>query len=98
MDTGTTIIWRDEAKEDLRDVIHYLSGFPTAYVENWSDELTRKLNLLETFPEMGRIVPEKEVSHLREILVGNYRLLYIYLNNLITIIAVRHQASQLGKI
>lgn len=51
MDTDTPVIWRDEAKEDLR-----------------------------------------------EVLVGNYRVLYIYLNNLITIIAVRHQASQLGKI
>ncbi|GAB4041836.1 type II toxin-antitoxin system RelE/ParE family toxin [Spirosoma jeollabukense] len=58
----------------------------------------KKLGLLESFPEMGRKVPEKEVSYLREILVGNYRLLYIFLNNTITIIGVRHQAGHLGKI
>jgi toxin ParE1/3/4 len=69
-----------------------------AYVDNWSNELTKKLSLLESFPEMGRKVPEKELSHLREILVGNYRLLYIYLLDMITIIGVRHQASQLGKL
>ncbi|QHV97272.1 type II toxin-antitoxin system RelE/ParE family toxin [Spirosoma endbachense] len=77
MDTGAPIIWTDEAKEDLRDVLHYLSRSPLAYVDNWSNELTKKLSLLESFPEMGRKVPEKELSHLREILVGNYRLLYI---------------------
>ena len=98
MDTGTPVIWTDEAKEDLRDVLHYLSRFPTAYVDTWTSDLTRKLDLLESFPERGRMVPEKEMSHLREILISNYRLLYIYLNNQITIIGVRHQASQLGKL
>lgn len=44
------------------------------------------------------MVPEKEMTHLREVLIGNYRLLYIYLNHSITIIGVRHQASQLGKL
>lgn len=98
MDTITPVIWKDEAKEDLRDVLHFLARFPPAYVDTWSNDPTRKLELLESFPEMGRMVPEKEMSHLREILIGNYRLLYIYLNNQITIIGVRHQASQLGKI
>jgi plasmid stabilization system protein ParE len=98
MDTGTPIVWRDSAKEDFRDVLHYLSRYPTAYVDTWTEDLARKLRLLEAFPEMGRIVPEKEISHFREILIGNYRLLYIYLNNSITIVAIRHQSSQLGKL
>jgi len=98
MEAGTPIIWRDNAKEDLRDVLHYLSRYPTAYVDTWTEDLARKLRLLEAFPEMGRIVPENEISHFREILIGNYRLLYIYLNNSITIIAIRHQSSQLGKL
>lgn len=98
MDTGTPIIWKDEAKEDLRDILHYLSRTSSVYVDNWSSDLTKKLSLLESFPEIGRKVPEKELSHLREVLIGNYRLLYIYLHDLITIIAVRHQASQLGKL
>ena len=46
---------------------------------------------------MGRKVPEKELAHLREVLVENYRLLYIYLHDVITVVAIRHQASQLGK-
>ncbi len=94
MDTGTPISWKDEAKEDLRDILHYLSRSSSVYVENWSNELTKKLE----FPEMGCKVPEKELNHLREVLIGNYRLLYIYLHDTITIIALRHQASQLGKL
>ena len=98
MGTSTQIIWTDEAKEDLRDILHYLSRSPLVYVDNWSNELTKKLSLLESFPEMGRNVPEKELSYLREIFVGNYRLLYIYLHDTITVIGIRHQASQLGKL
>lgn len=98
MDSGKPIIWKDEAKEDLRDILHYLSRSSSVYVDNWSNDLTKKLDLLASFPEMGRKVPEKELSHLREVLIGNYRLLYIYLHDMITIIAVRHQASQLGKL
>ncbi|WP_461133529.1 type II toxin-antitoxin system RelE/ParE family toxin [Spirosoma lituiforme] len=98
MDTGTPIIWKDEAKEDLRDILHYLSRSSSVYVENWSNDLTKKLGLLESFPEMGRKVPEKDLIHLREMLIGSYRLLYIYIHDTITIIGVRHQASQLGKL
>ncbi|MBD2753175.1 type II toxin-antitoxin system RelE/ParE family toxin [Spirosoma validum] len=98
MDSGKPIIWKDEAKEDLWDVLHYLSRSSSVYVDNWSNELTKKLGLLESFPEMGRKVPEKELTHLRELLIGNYRLLYIYLQDTITIIAIRHQSSQLGKL
>lgn len=53
---------------------------------------------MESFPEMGRKVPEKDLIHLREMLIGSYRLLYIYIHDTITIIGVRHQASQLGKL
>ncbi|GAB3540339.1 type II toxin-antitoxin system RelE/ParE family toxin [Spirosoma fluminis] len=79
-------------------LLHYLSRSPLAYVDNWSNGLTKKLSLLELFPEMGRMVPEKELSHFREMLVGDYRLLCIYLHDMITVMAVRHQASQLGKL
>ncbi|MGM9511812.1 MULTISPECIES: type II toxin-antitoxin system RelE/ParE family toxin [Larkinella] len=98
MDSGTEIIWRDEAKEDFRDALQYLSRSSLRYTEQWVDELNRKLTLLATFPEMGRIVPEKNTSFFREILVGKYRVLYIYLQKTITIVAIRHSASDVDRI
>ena len=98
MDSVPKIIWRDEAKEDLRDILHYLSRSSVRYAEMWTDELDKKLNLLVSFPEMGRIVPEKNTQFFREILVGNYRVLYIYLHDVITVVAIRHSASNLGRI
>ncbi|WP_083940508.1 type II toxin-antitoxin system RelE/ParE family toxin [Rudanella lutea] len=98
MDTGTEIIWREEAREDLRDVLHFLSRSSLRYVQEWGELLDNKLSLLVRFPEMGRIVPEKSVKHLREIQVGRYRVLYIFLNDVITIIAIRHSASDISKL
>ena len=33
---------------------------------------------LETAPRLGRVVPEFEIDDVRELIVGNYRLIYRY--------------------
>ena len=98
MDTGTEITWREEAREDLRDVLNYLSRSSLRYMQEWGELLDHKLAFLASFPEMGRMVPEKDIKDFREISVGRYRVLYIYLNKVITIVAIRHMSSLLGKI
>ena len=49
-------------------------------------------------PEMGRIVPEKEIRFLREVIIWKYRILYTYLNQEITVIRITHSSRPLGKI
>ncbi len=98
MDAGIPVIWTDEAKEDLRDILYYLSRYPSAYADSWSERLSKKLDLMASFPEMGRMYTDRNLTHLREILIGNYQMLYIYLRQEITIVAIRHQSSEPGKI
>ncbi|WP_407084055.1 type II toxin-antitoxin system RelE/ParE family toxin [Tellurirhabdus bombi] len=98
MDSKREIVWLNEAKEEFRDAIHYLSRSSVRYAEEWVDTFDRKLALIASFPEMGRIVPEKQLKLYREILVGKYRVLYIYLHDKITIVAVRHSASNLDRL
>ncbi len=98
MDSGSEIIWRESAQEDVRDILHYLSRSSSRFAEEWSELLDRKITLLSTFPEMGRLVLGRRFDFFREIPVGRYRLMYIYLNSVITIVAVRHMASDLGQL
>lgn len=93
-----TIIWTEPAKEDLRDVVSYLMRDSDVLAENWVKELEHNLLLLSKFPEMGKMNPEKEIRFIREIFVGKYRIVYSYLNDVITILMIRHQSRPLGKI
>lgn len=94
----TKIIWTEEAKEELKEILDYQLEESFAYASDWSEDVEKKLDLLSKFPEMGRIVPEKELSFFREIFAGNYRIIYTFLNQTITIMAVRHMGSSFRKV
>ncbi|MFN8347180.1 MAG: type II toxin-antitoxin system RelE/ParE family toxin [Spirosomataceae bacterium] len=95
---AATIIWTEAAKEDIRDVVFYLMRDSDVFAENWVKELEHSLHLLSSFPEMGKVNQEKEVSFIREIFVGKYRVVYSYLNGVVTLLMIRHQSRPLGKI
>jgi hypothetical protein len=40
------------------------------------EDAMEKVSTLEVFPAAGRIVPESKWEHAREILHGNYRIVY----------------------
>ena len=52
--------------------------------------IVSSVDRLETFPMLGRIVPEYSDENLREIIVGNYRVVYLFDGSDIGIVAVVH--------
>lgn len=72
------IIWSVKAINDLENI----AKFHSQYSENYTSALIKKLfnkpNLLKQMPEMGRIVPEKNDASIRELIIGNYRIIYQY--------------------
>ena len=93
-----TLIWTDKAKEQARDIYSYLYDGSATYAASWADEVERKLDKLLTFPEIGRIGPEFNVSFIREVFAGQYRVVYTFQNNIITVVSVRSMQQPLGKI
>ncbi len=93
-----TILWNDEAREEMLDIYSYLFNQSPIVAEAWADELEKKQALLETFPEIGRLVPDYNLSFLREIFVKRHRLIYTYENGLLTIRAIRPMGGPLGKL
>ncbi len=92
------IVWSREANRDIDEIFYAMTIYSDEYAQNWADELYKRLQLLEQFPEMGRIVPEKEINFLREIIVGKYRIIYLVFDNQIRIVRVQHSSIPLGKI
>ncbi len=92
------IIWSDRARADLEEIYLSLDGISSVYAQNWIEEVFQKTDSLQRFPEMGKMLPEREISFLRELFAGNYRIVYSFLNDEITILKIKHTSALLGRI
>lgn len=92
------INWKESAREEVRDIYGYFLSLSFALADDWSNELEKKLALIERFPEMGRIVPDYYLSFIREVFVGSYRLVYSTQEVTLKILAVRPMGRPLGKL
>ena len=90
-----TIIWTDFAIEDLRSISDYISRDSKVYADKHVDKLISRVDQLETNPKSGRVVPEINKEEIRELIEGNYRIVYKYVGETVTILRVHHSARQL---
>jgi addiction module RelE/StbE family toxin len=89
------IIWTDLAVDDLKLIHEYISKDSKKYADRLIEKLLERVDQLENFPKSGRIVPEFNLATLRELIEGNYRIIYKVFPSQVTIIRVHHAARQL---
>ena len=89
-----TIRWTRTAKEDLQGIWDYIARDSTYYADKYIDELISATDVLEVFPEIGRVVPEIGDANTREIIHGSYRIMYIIREELVFITQVVHGARE----
>lgn len=93
------VIWTFQALEDIDDVAEYLSQNSSQYTTHVVELILEKTELLATFPELGRIVPETNIKSIRELIIQRYRVIYVLSNKKqIEILTVRHSSKPLGDI
>ncbi|MEE9312047.1 MAG: type II toxin-antitoxin system RelE/ParE family toxin [Planctomycetota bacterium] len=86
------VVWGEKALSEFVEITEYIAE------DNRSASLTMLRKFKEvakrigTFPLSGRLVPEYNNDNVREVIVGNYRLLYIVLMDL----EIIHGARMLG--
>ncbi len=89
------IIWTDFAIEDLRLIHDYISKDSKRYADRFLEKLLERVDQLESFPKSGRVVPEFNIDSIRELIEGNYRIVYKISTTQIAILRVHHAARQL---
>lgn len=62
------------------------------------DRLTRRSQQIAEFPLSGRMVPEYEMTQIREVVEGSYRILYYIKPGQIDVLAVIHGAQILPNV
>src|SRR5437899_1440644 len=70
------IIWTLRARDDLRETAKFIARNNPAAALKLGDEIFKRVDSLEQFPLMGRMVPERKQNELRELIFRNYRIVY----------------------
>ena len=84
------VIWSPLAIDRASEIAEYISlDNPTA-ADKWIDDIFEKVLVLESSPKMGRTLPEINRNEVREIIFGNYRIIYRIEKLTISIFTVRH--------
>ena len=88
------LIWSPRSIRDLEAVRDYIAQDSPLYAGLVVQRLVRAPDRLLSFPEMGRVVPERGDAELRELIVRPFRIVYRVSANSIEIVTVFH-ASRL---
>lgn len=91
------VIWTEQAIDDLTNIAQYSSSYSEKYASTIVSKLFNKTNILKTMPRIGRMVPERQHDNIRELIEGNYRIIYeISREDRIEILTVHHSSRPLG--
>ncbi|RZB36064.1 MAG: hypothetical protein SRB2_02569 [Desulfobacteraceae bacterium Eth-SRB2] len=84
------IIWSPLAVERAAEIAEYISRDNPTAAEKWVDTVFSKVEQLKSFSESGRIVPEINSKDFRELIYGNYWIIYRVGKIQISIFTIRH--------
>ncbi len=84
------IIWSPLAVDRASEIADYIAQDKPSAAEKWIDTIFSKVEQLKSSPEIGRILPEINDSQFRELIYGNYRIIYRIEPKQISILTIRH--------
>ena len=92
-----SLVWTRPALDGLLEITRYIMADNPSTSREFADNIKAKVGRLRTFPESGRVVPEFPSSGLREVLIGDYRVIYRFLKptQKVQVLAVHHGARSL---
>ena len=82
------LIWTELAVEKLEEFADYIALDKPMAALKWAETIQNSVNKLIEFPQLGREVPEIRRADVREIIEGNYRIIYRYESNRISILTI----------
>jgi addiction module RelE/StbE family toxin len=75
------VIWSEEAILDTESIYDYITRDSPLYAKYQVESIYNSAERLRQFPESGRHLPEFPHLPHREVVVGNYRVIYRYDSN-----------------
>jgi addiction module RelE/StbE family toxin len=86
------IIWTELALYELKHIKEYISFDSVFYAKNVVQKIRNKTKLLKQFPKRGGIIPEINIENYRQLIEGNYRIMYKISGDKVYILSIFHGA------
>ncbi len=90
----TEIVWTTPAISDLHALREYIARDSEYYADGVVADIFDAVDRLALFPKFGRRVPEIDDDSVREVLVGNYRIMYDISGSVVRVLTVLHMSRQ----
>jgi toxin ParE1/3/4 len=84
------IIWSPLAIDRASEIAEYIAQDKPSAAEKWINTVFSKVEQLNSSPEIGRVVSEIRNDQFRELIYGNYRIIYRIEKTQISILTIRH--------
>lgn len=82
------LAWTKRAQEDLLSIGKYIAEDNILNARKWIKKLHARAKKITDTPMSGRVVPEFENNDIREVFLGNYRIVYLVQNETVLIITI----------
>lgn len=90
------LIWSEMSSDDLEDIADYIAKESLHYAQQTISKIYYAAEKMADHPLSGRVVPELSNPVIREIIVGNYRVIYSTPSpDEVQIITVHHSSRML---
>ncbi len=91
------IKWSKRARTDIRNLKAYIAKDSLYYARRFTERIIASIENLETFPKMGRPVPEAEGrKDVRELIYQGYRIIYLTQPKQVFIVTIIHGSRDLA--
>lgn len=88
--------WTDQAIDDLVNIADFIAKDSVRYAKITVTKIRIATRQLKTYQLSGRKVPEIDNENIRELIFGNYRIIYSIVSiDRIDILTVHHSAMRL---
>lgn len=84
------VLWTDLAIERVGDIADYITRDNPAAAERWVKNIFEQVEEIKEYTNRYRHIPESSDRTLREVIFGNYRIIFKSKPDVITIMTVRH--------
>jgi plasmid stabilization system protein ParE len=91
------IRWTLQALDDVESIANYIARDSSYYAQMFAIKTFDAVQRIEIFSESGRVVPEINQENIREIILGNYRIIYRLRADCAEILTVYHSVRLLNK-
>jgi toxin ParE1/3/4 len=94
---STRVYWTRQSREDLRAIRDFIARDAPKTASAYVRRLRESVQRLRSFPYSGQVVSEIGREEIREVIQGNYRIIYRVSDSRVDILTVYHGARVLDE-